>query len=75
MPKIYFKPKAGKGKKPLKPLKALKGLAYDIKISLKYILKTKAQPKEYLEYKDIIIYTPYIKSRKNKGLIYILFIF
>ena len=41
MPKICFKPKAGKGKKPFKPPKALKGLAYDIKMCLKHVLKTK----------------------------------
>ena len=41
MPKTCFKPKAGKSKKPLKLLKAPKGLAYDIRIFLKYILKTK----------------------------------
>ena len=75
MPKIYFKPKASKGKKPFKLLEALKGLAYNIKTCLKHILKTKAQPKGYLEYKNIVIYTPYIKSRKNKGLVYVLFIF
>ena len=42
---------------------------------LTYILKTKVQPRGHLEYKDIIIYTLYTKSRKNKGLVGILFIF
>ena len=75
MPKIYSKPKAGKGKKPLKPLEAPKGPAYDIRIYLKHILKTKVQSGGHLEYKDMVIYTPCIKSGKNKGLVYILFIF
>ena len=75
MPKIRSKPKASKGKKPLKLLEALKGLAYNIKTCLKRILKTKVQPRGHLKYKDIVIYTPYIKSGKNKGLVYILFMF
>ena len=41
MPKIYSKPKASKDKKPFKLLEVLKELAYNIKISLKRILKTK----------------------------------
>ena len=75
MPKTYSKPKASKDKKPLKSLEVPKGPAYDIRTYLKYILKTKLQPKGYLKYKDIVVYTPYIKSKKNKGLVYILFIF
>ena len=64
---MYFKPKTSKDKKPLKLLKVLKGLAYNIKIYLKYVLKTKVQPRGYLEYKDIVIYTLYIKSRKIRA--------
>ena len=75
MPKICFKPKASKGKKPLKPLEVLNRLAYNIKICLKHILKIKAQPGGYLEYKDMVIYALYIKSGKNKGLVSVLFIF
>ena len=44
MPKIYFKFKASKTKKPFKLLIVLNRLAYNIKIYLKYILKVKAQP-------------------------------
>jgi len=50
-------------------------LAYNIKIGLKRVLKTKAQPRGYLELKDVAIYAFYIKSRKNKGLISVLFMF
>ena len=75
MPKICSKPKAGKGKKTLKPLEAPKGPAYNIRTSLKRVLKTKVQPRGHLEYKDVVVYAPRIKSRKNKGLVYILFIF
>ena len=46
---------------------ALGGLAYNIKIGLKHILKARVQPKEYLELKDIVIYALYLKSKKNKG--------
>jgi len=41
MPKIYFKLKANKLKKSLKLLVVPVRLAYNIKIGLKYILKTK----------------------------------
>jgi hypothetical protein len=41
MPKIYFKLKASKTKKPLKLLIALNRLVYNIKTHLKYILKAK----------------------------------
>ena len=41
------------------------GPAYNIKTYLKYISKTKTQPKEYLGLKNIVIYTPHLKSRKN----------
>ena len=75
MPKTRSKPKAGKGKKPLKPLEAPKGLAYNIKTCLKRVLKTKAQPRGHPEHKDVVIYAPRIKSRKNKSSVYILFIF
>ena len=75
MPKIYFKLKATKTKKPFKLLVVLIRLAYNIKIYLKYILKAKAQPRGHPELKDIVIYILYFKFRKNKGLISILFIF
>ena len=75
MPKTRFKPKASKGKKPFEPLEVPKGPAYDIRTSLKRVSKTKAQPRGYLEYKDVVVYAPRIKSGKNKGLVYILFIF
>ena len=75
MLKIYFKLKASKTKKPFKLLVALNGLAYNIKTYLKRILKAKAQPRGYLELKDIVIYALYTKSRKNKGEVYILTIF
>jgi len=42
MPKIYFKLKASKTKKSLKLLVVLVGLAYNIKIYLKRVLKAKA---------------------------------
>ena len=45
MSKIHFKFKASKTKKPFKLLVAPIRLAYNIKIGLKYILKTKVQPK------------------------------
>jgi len=41
MPKIYFKLKASKIKKPFKLLVVLVKLAYNIKIYFKYILKAK----------------------------------
>ena len=75
MPKICFKLKASKTKKPFKLLVVPVGLAYNIKIYLKHVLKAKAQPKGQLEFKDIVIYILYFKSRKNKGLVSILFIF
>ena len=75
VPKIHFKLGASKGKKPFKPLEALNRLAYDIKICSKHILKTKAQPGGHLEHEDIVIYAPHTKSRKNKGLVGVLFIF
>ena len=75
MPKIYFKLKASKFKKSFKLPVVLIKLAYNIKTGLKYILKTKVQFKKYLEFKNIIIYIFYIKSRKNKDLISVLFIF
>jgi hypothetical protein len=65
MPKTCFKLKASKTKKPLKLPVAPGGLAYNIKIPLKYVLKAKVQPREYLEYKDIVIYALYFKSKKN----------
>ena len=68
MPKTCSKLKASKTKKPLKLLVALNGPAYDIKIHLKHVLKAKVQPRGYLELKDIIIYTLYLKSKKNKGI-------
>ena len=75
MPKIYFKLKATKSKKSLKLLVVLVKLAYNIEIGSKYILKTKVQPKGHSELKNVAIYIPYIKFRKNKGLVNILFIF
>jgi len=75
MPKIYFKLKTSKFKKSFKLLVVLVRLTYNIKTGLKYILKTKAQLRGYLELKNIVIYTFYIKFRKNKGLISVLFIF
>jgi hypothetical protein len=41
MPKIYFKLKASKTKKPFKLLIMLSGLAYNIKTHLKCVLKAK----------------------------------
>ena len=75
MPKIYSKLKASKTKKPLKLLVVPVRPAYNIKIYLKYILKAKAQPKGQPELKNMVIYTLYLKSRKNKGLVSVLFIF
>ena len=67
MPKIHFKLKASKTKKPLKLLVVPGRPAYNIKIGLKHVLKAKAQPRGHLEFKDIVIYTLYLKFRKNKG--------
>ena len=75
MPKTYSKFKASKSKKSFKLLVVLVKLAYNIKIGLKYILKTKVQRKRHLELKDVAIYTLYIKSRKNKDFVSVLFIF
>ena len=50
-------------------------LAYNIKTYLKHILKAKAQPRGHLELKNVVIYTLYTKSRKNKDKVYILTIF
>ena len=75
MPKTHSKPKAGKGKKPFKPPEAPKGPAYDIGTCLKHVLKTKAQPGEHLEYKNVVVYAPCIKSGKNKGSVCVLFMF
>ena len=50
-------------------------LAYNIKTGLKYILKAKAQFRGQLILKNIIIYALYLKSKKNKGLIGVLFMF
>ena len=75
MPKIYFKPKASKTKKSLKLLVVPVRLAYNIKIGLKYVLKAKVQSKGQLILKNVVIYALYLKSKKNKGLVNILFIF
>ena len=75
MPKIRFKLKASKTKKPLKLLVVPDGLAYNIKICLKCVLKAKAQPRGYPELKDMVIYAPHTKSRKNKGEVCILTMF
>ena len=75
MPKTRSKRKASKTTKPLKLLEVLARLAYNIKICLKRILKTKAQPRGYLDLNNVIIYTLYIKSRKNQGLVSVLFMF
>ena len=75
MPKICFKLKASKSKKSLKLLVVLVRLTYNIKTVLKRVLKTKAQFKGHLELKDIAIYTFYIKFKKTKNLVNILFIF
>ena len=75
MPKIYFKLKASKIKKPLKLLIVPVRLAYNIKTYLKYILKAKVQPKGQPELKNVVIYILYLKSRKNKGSVSVLFIF
>ena len=50
-------------------------LAYNIKTRSKCVLKAKAQPKEHPKLKDIVIYTPHLKSRKNKGLVSVLNMF
>ena len=65
MPKTYFKRKASKTIKPLKLLEVLARLAYNIKIYLKRVLKTKVQPRGYPDLNNIVIYTLYTKSRKN----------
>ena len=75
MPKTHFKLKVSKIKKPFKLLVVLGGLAYNIKIYLKYILKAKVQPRWYLKLKDVIIYTLCLKPGKNKGIVSILNIF
>jgi hypothetical protein len=75
VPKTHSKLKANKTKKPLKLLVVLDRLVYNIKTHLKYVLKAKVQPGGHLEYKDMVIYTPYLKSRKNKGLVSVLNIF
>ena len=75
MPKIHFKLKASKTKKFLELLVVLGGPAYNIKIYLKYILKAKVQPKGYLGLKDIVIYTPHFKFKKNQGSVSVLIIF
>ena len=69
MPKIYFKLKASKTKKLFKLPVVLGRLAYNIKTGLKYILKAKVQPRGHLKLKNIVIYTLYFKSGKNKGLV------
>ena len=66
MPKTYSKLKANKTKKPFKLLVAPGGPAYNIKTYLKHVLKAKAQPREYLELKDIIIYALCLKSGKKR---------
>ena len=53
----------------------LSGPAYNIKTYLKRVLKAKVQPRGYLELKNIVIYTLYLKSKKNKGIVSILNIF
>ena len=75
MPKTHSKLKASKTKKPLKLLVAPSGPAYNIKTYLKHVLKAKVQPRGYLELKDIVIYTLYLKSGKNKGIVSVLNIF
>ena len=75
MSKIYFKPKVSKTKKPLKLLVVLVRPAYNIKTGLKRILKAKVQFREQLILKNIVIYTLYLKFKKNKGLVGVLFIF
>ena len=65
MPKTCSKPKASKGKKSLEPPEAPKGLAYNIGMYLKHVLKTKAQPGGHLKYKNMVIYTLCIKSGKK----------
>jgi hypothetical protein len=75
MPKIYSKLKASKTKKSFKLPVALGGLTYNIKTYLKYVLKAKVQPRGHLEYKDIVIYAPYLKFKKNKGSVNVLNIF
>ena len=74
MPKTRFKPKASKTKSFKLPV-VLVGLAYNIKMCLKCVLKAKAQFRGQLILKDMVIYTLYLKSRKNKGLVGVLFIF
>ena len=69
MPKTRFKLKASKTKKPLELLVALGGPAYNIEIGLKRVLKARAQPREHLKLKDMVIYALYLKSKKNKGLV------
>ena len=49
--------------------------AYNIKTHLKCVLKAKAQPRGYLELKDIVIYALCLKSEKNKGIVSVLNIF
>jgi len=63
--KIFFKLKASKSKKFLKLPVVLIGLAYNIKIGLKCVLKTKAQLKGYLKLKNMAVYIFYVKSRKK----------
>ena len=75
MPKIYSKYKASKTTKPLKLPEVLARLAYNIKIRLKRVLKTKVQPRGYLDLNNVVIYALYTKSRKNQGLVSVLFIF
>ena len=65
MPKIYFKLKASKTKKPFKLLVVLIKLAYNIKICLKYILMVKIQLKGQLELKNMVIYILYFKFKKK----------
>ena len=48
---------------------ALDGLAYNIKIYSKRVLKAKVQPRVHLEFKNIVIYVLCLKSRKNKSLV------
>ena len=67
MPKIYFKLKANKLKKSLKLLVVPVRLAYNIKIGLKYILKTKVQPKGYLELENMAIYIFILSLKKIKA--------
>ena len=75
MPKIFFKLKASKTKKPFKLLVVPIKLTYNIKIYLKCILKVKVQPRGYPELKNMVIYILYFKSRKNKDSVSVLFIF